>query len=60
MVSRRVFAVFAGVFEGGSGKNGLLVWSFCGQNVVECVVEGGRSGTLIRGPKTRQVFQTIF
>jgi hypothetical protein len=34
----RGFAVFAGVFEGGFGKRGGLWMVFCGENVVECVV----------------------
>jgi hypothetical protein len=34
----RGFVVFAGVFEGGSGKNAFSLWCFDGENVVECVV----------------------
>jgi hypothetical protein len=34
----RGFAVFVGVFEGCFGKSGDLWMVFCGENVVECMV----------------------
>jgi hypothetical protein len=35
------FATFAGVFQGGSVKSGVLAWSLSGENVVQSVVERG-------------------
>jgi hypothetical protein len=33
--------LFAGIFEGGFGKSGVLGWFFCGEVVVNCVVNRG-------------------
>jgi len=47
-----VSVVFAGVFE----KPECQTWCFCGQVVVECVV----NEVIFRGRKMRQVFQLFF
>jgi hypothetical protein len=47
----RGFAVFAGVFEGGFGKSGVQSMVFCGENVVECVVNVVNFRSLFRGEK---------
>jgi len=40
--------VFAGVFEGGFGKSGVKRMVFCGENVVECVVNVDNFWSLFR------------
>jgi hypothetical protein len=36
-----VFGVLWAVFEGGTGKVGVFAWCFCGEVVVDCVVNRG-------------------
>jgi hypothetical protein len=47
----RVFALFAGVFEGGFGKSGAQSMVFCGENVVGCVVIVARKRSFLRDEK---------
>jgi hypothetical protein len=48
----RGFAFFAAIFEGGFGKSGVLGWFFCGEVVVNCVVNRGEWMVVFESLKT--------
>jgi hypothetical protein len=50
----------ARVFEGGFGKCGVLWWCFCGEFVVDCVVNVVRWMVIFPALKTCQLFKIIF
>jgi hypothetical protein len=60
LVALRGFLVFAGVFEGGFGKTGVSWWCFCGQRVVNCVVDDGLWMTSFQGWKFCGFLNFIF
>jgi hypothetical protein len=51
---------FAGVFGGGFGKTGVCVWCFCGEFVVDCVVNVDTKPQLFRCRKMGQRFEVYF
>jgi hypothetical protein len=57
---RRAFGVFAGLFEGGPGKNACLSVVFDGKNVVKCVVKRGELTALKQARKTCHFSDFIF
>jgi hypothetical protein len=48
-----------GVFDGAFGKSGCLVWSFCGEVVVNCTVDRGSRMVVCAGPKIFHFFLNI-
>jgi hypothetical protein len=46
-----------GVFKGGSGKSGVFAWCFCGEVVVNCVVNAGWLMDDFGGWKICQIFE---
>ena len=54
------FSGFTGVFLGGFGKTGVLLWCLDGEIVVECVVNVVKKMALNRARKTRHILQIYF
>jgi hypothetical protein len=52
-----VFGALWVFFEGGAGKVGVLVWCFCGEVVVDCVVDRGWLMVVCAAWKIFQLFE---
>jgi hypothetical protein len=52
-----VFAVLWAFFEGGGGKVGVFSWCFCGEVVVNCVVDRGSRMVAWAGQKIFHFFE---
>jgi hypothetical protein len=55
-----VLPVSRAFFDGGLEKKGVFAWCFCGEFVVDCVINVVRKMAVLRGQKTCHFLQIYF